>query len=99
VAQDFFGVAEATPCHPGRTATATVLRTDVNAQISIASAVRNWRSTSSWLRRSVPANKNLRLHSWWEDSWTAKLYSLGSGSWLAWASGTTVQTIGPTMQH
>jgi len=25
----------------------------------------------------------------WEDSWTAKLYNLESGSWLAWASGTT----------
>jgi len=24
----------------------------------------------------------------WEDSWTAALYNLGSGSWLAWASST-----------
>jgi len=27
----------------------------------------------------------------WEDSWTAALYNLGSGSWLAWASGTAAR--------
>ena len=44
----------------------------------------------------------------WEDSWTAALYSLGSGSWLAWASGTTARyaaihcgwrKTGPMVQH
>jgi len=52
-----------------------------------------WYTAADWTmagRFTMMHNSNVWILALptWEDSWTAALYNLGSGSWLAWTSGT-----------